>query len=901
MKTSTSLISLAFLLFSTYNQAQELTPIYQGQIFEQGYSRSLSDVVDEESALDVVVTPNGLAFCGWIGNESIGKNMAVWNVDDIGDPVLFGDYGTSSSDEIATAMALSSYGEMVLVGRETNPGYTDDDHDLIKDDDRILIKVISAMGQEIWTRSLDSLPDTAQVAVDVINDGSDNFIVLANRMYDQGASQDIRLFKLSNSGQIVWNETITLSNQMIFAQKIIPMTGNNHYLILANDVTDPNNSFPMVIEVDGDGVYETREEYALPLHTKGYGIAARGHEYVVAGLQHNGGNEDGIVMSLDGDLLQTNMNIIVNDEAGNEGFRDVVSFGTGLLATGYCDNRGEGLSDVWVCHLDTLLDTTYVETLGGVDTDYGRSAVYLPGVNSAFVVGYNNSYTIEESGNAYLGGIKVGTDFPAASSASCQVPRSLFVDRFTWHDGNGGIDLSNNILGNATAEANLINYAKKHNITYLILYGLNFVYDPNYQSHPTTQTAKNNLNSFIAQCARSTPRIHVGLISTTKEAVYLNAIDYNDDVVNNSTKYNYNNTGKISYFVLEHEFWNPQTINASTGPTAPPTYDNEDGNTSNDVPNNQMNVHFDQVYDDHKDILDKLDKNKKFDANVLGMHDYIGYFFNRWSATTSNTSPRSNLTKRSTKAAYIESHCDGIFLVYYQRYSSQDNGKDFLTTQATSGVRLANVDTWKERIGFLGQQSNKETNIMPLFSAEMDHQGQSCGDGNQFLGRYLEDPPGNGAGSFFSVETSYQSQHNTVYNNTTSYPDIQNVKVIANSWFTYSCVDQKDFGASNGLPDCNVFNSVLSNADMDLESDNWVLYPNPNNGEFFLNLGRTEDLKSIEIFDLKGKLIHSDDFNHGRSDDGQIQVKLHSADPGMYLVKLNYLNESPQVKKCIVK
>jgi hypothetical protein len=41
-----------------------------GQYFEQGYGKAQDDWAENESALDILATPYGLAFCGWINTES---------------------------------------------------------------------------------------------------------------------------------------------------------------------------------------------------------------------------------------------------------------------------------------------------------------------------------------------------------------------------------------------------------------------------------------------------------------------------------------------------------------------------------------------------------------------------------------------------------------------------------------------------------------------------------------------------------------------------------------------------------------------------------------------------------------------------------------------------------------
>ncbi|MCB0803989.1 MAG: T9SS type A sorting domain-containing protein, partial [Flavobacteriales bacterium] len=439
--------------------------------------------------------------------------------------------------------------------------------------------------------------------------------------------------------------------------------------------------------------------------------------------------------------------------------------------------------------------------------------------------------------------------------AECKVPRSLWVDKFTWHNGNGGIDLVNNILGNATKEDNLVDFAENHNITYLVLYGLNFVFDSIYQADPTTKQAKIDLSNFINKCYLASPRIAVGMVSTTKKVVWTNGIQYNIDVANNASTYNYNTNGKITYFVLEHEFWRADKINAFSGNTAfyidingDPHNHQEDGplSTANDVPNGLLNDHFTNVWNDHKTILTNLKTNKDFDANVAGLHDYITFlFYNYVGANSSNDN--SSTGHQISRAQFIESKANAIFFTYYRKYNTTDFGQNF----------LANYPYALDRLSFFGSQTNK-THIIPLFSGEIWDQNdpdKQCGEdaSTDFLGSFLEDHPGYGTGTFKDAETTYQSQHQAVYNNTTTYPNIQNISVANFSWFKYKCLKEKMF-IDNGLVDCESFNSVLA-----LEEKNndrrLTIFPNPTNGRFKIESSGTDEISSIQVYNNVGQIV----------------------------------------------
>ncbi len=796
--------------------------------------------------------------------------MAMWQIDEIGRLTSFGEFGYSGVDQIAAAVAPHSTSGFFLAGRQS-PFYTDADHSTINNGDEALIKFVSASGTEAWSILIDSAgggggDDTNQVAVDVINDGNDDFLVLINRQYSEFGTQDFRVMMVSASGNVYWDKKYTISNTNVFAQKIVKRA-NGHYLILANDV---DNGIPILYEISGTGVYETHEEYPQANAVNCFGITNNKYNqpssgYRLAGFQDNGADQDGFIIKVDNGLSEVSTNVIENPITGNESFRDIVAHPTGYLAIGECDNRGEGQRDVWICHLDTLADTLKIETLGGEETDFGHSVTLIPSVFSAFIAGYNNSYSIEESGNAYLSGVKVDMGLP--ESGECKVHRTMQVDFFVWHDGSGGIDLSNYILNDSQKEQDLIDFAVDNEINYLVLFGSNFIFDPNYYSG--SLTARQALSSFIAKCAQK--NIQCGLVSNPTLGVFTNGIQYNMDVANNSSTYNYNRSGKLTYFMLEHEFWRANDVNLfPNSPIQSP---------------GQMDAFYQGLYGDHKTLLTDLNNNKDFDANVHGLHDYIQWFYHSWSNTSNNSYNWSNTTARKNKAAELEKLSDAIFLVYYQKYSAPtgtpkgEEGHDFLATNATAGDRLFNVNRWKERLSYLGKNTARETEILPLFSNEIDYNGTVCGEGD-FLGRYLEDTPGNGTGSVKSTETFYQSQHATIYANTSSYPDIINTKVSSLAWFKYSCMKDKDFEANSGRVDCDIFNRKLSKEEHFINSNEIILYPNPNNGTFHI-LSEKIALKDIKVFDTQGRLIKSKTF-----EDNIQHTQISDLNTGIYYISI---------------
>ncbi|MCB0482092.1 MAG: hypothetical protein KDC83_11710, partial [Flavobacteriales bacterium] len=172
----------------------------------QGYGRAADNWADEESALDIIATPTGIAMAGWMSTESHGLRMALWHVNQYGALSLFGEYGNDQTHQIAASLALSSTGQSLLVGRQTDT-YSDEYRSSLNTGDLALIKYIDTDGGELWSDLLDSTDtDTSEVAVDVFNAGNNEFVILINRLYSENNNQDFRVIKIESNSNVLWDK-----------------------------------------------------------------------------------------------------------------------------------------------------------------------------------------------------------------------------------------------------------------------------------------------------------------------------------------------------------------------------------------------------------------------------------------------------------------------------------------------------------------------------------------------------------------------------------------------------------------------------------------------------------------------------------------------------------------------
>ncbi len=97
-------------------------------------------------------------------------------------------------------------------------------------------------------------------------------------------------------------------------------------------------------------------------------------------------------------------------------------------------------------------------------------------------------------------------------------------------------------------------------------------------------------------------------------------------------------------------------------------------------------------------------------------------------------------------------------------------------------------------------------------------------------------------------------------------------------------------GPCSAMSDC--YAVVISGLD-ELDADNIMLYPNPNNGFFILKTGGFKGMLSFEITDVMGNVVY-----RSKEVDQNTRVDLNDCPPGVYVLTLHSGN-SVVVKRII--
>ena len=162
-------------------------------------------------------------------------------------------------------------------------------------------------------------------------------------------------------------------------------------------------------------------------------------------------------------------------------------------------------------------------------------------------------------------------------------------------------------------------------------------------------------------------------------------------------------------------------------------------------------------------------------------------------------------------------------------------------------------------------------------------------------------PAGLGYGMYIS---SISPGNLSLYRNTTntSYPyDYGNIASITsasdgttNFYFFFYNWDISTISCYSEMQEAEIYVDNCTNINDKLTTD-FKISPNPNNGEFEVNLSYIGENTTIEILDLSGKLIYQSKIDHKNK-----SININSISRGVYLISL-IENGNRKTKKLIIK
>lgn len=103
-------------------------------------------------------------------------------------------------------------------------------------------------------------------------------------------------------------------------------------------------------------------------------------------------------------------------------------------------------------------------------------------------------------------------------------------------------------------------------------------------------------------------------------------------------------------------------------------------------------------------------------------------------------------------------------------------------------------------------------------------------------------------------------------------------------------------GCYSVFSDCLTYVSTVSNNNIDQLIKETSIFPNPTTGKLLISTVKELENLSVEVFDITGSIIHSEDFGSSN----QFQIQLNGA-PGIYFVKINSDNNGSVIKRVVKK
>ena len=347
---------LALTLIAVFCLLQPSTRALAQITFERTYGRVNYDVgnsVEQTSDRGYIVA--GMAFT----RETWSYDVYLIKTDSLGDTLWTRTY----DGHWGWSVQQTSDGGYVVAGDTYSSGTGTIDFYLVKTD---------SLGDTLWTRTYSGTSYDQGLSVQQTSDGG---YIIAGFMLSFGAGlEDVYLVRTDSLGDTLWTRTYGGSDRDVGRSVLQTLDGG--YIIVGERTFAPWDSTNVyLIKVDSLGGSIWERTYGGLDNDGGFSVQqTQDHGYIVAGYTYSMGLGDP-----DAYLIRTNSQGIAIWErtyGGLDGDRaysvDRTSDG-GYVMVGDTWSFGAGRSDVYLVKTDSLGDTLWTRTFGGIEHDYGRT------------------------------------------------------------------------------------------------------------------------------------------------------------------------------------------------------------------------------------------------------------------------------------------------------------------------------------------------------------------------------------------------------------------------------------------------------------------------------------------------------------------------------------------------
>jgi hypothetical protein len=912
------LVSSLVLAFLADIKAQKLFTIEKGQNLESVYGGS-----HLEESRDVIDYKGGFLMSGWSEREqsqsSLSVDASLWFLNHAGSETNFQTYGSPEYAEIAEGIAFSNdliylaYRKTSAVGMNQNVALGDS----------LFILGLDSNGEIQWEYK-GGYENQGVAPKDIIVDARGNIVVLVNSLNVKNITGSY-LLKLDSSGALLYTSERYYGDLDKGASSFELMEYSpDVYYSICNDL---QGTYPVSVIFSGsNGEIVTSYPHRSLNNTVLFGFDKNHSESIIyaAGYSISGGDTNAYIAYIDQSF--SIFKELKDGRPGMEMLMDIGQSGEVLIAGGLTNADTEGGLDVIIYHINAKDSLDLVETMGSqFDETFHHMRVNKKD-RQVFFPGQFMQLGVEE-GNAYLGGVLAYA--PSFTSETCLNPRLAYVDGlFTRNPETKEVNGTTPRLTNHAAFFQLV---KQHNIDYVIMYGADALMNQwvlNGSQKVGAQYASIiELRNLLKYAADNDEGIEFGMAMGGWKPMYDNSLVVIDDIIEPISYLNLtSNSGKLSFFVLEDEFWNlggnrevdiqnepgfrssarvqallgSSTLRAwSDSTTFVEDLNSLDSSVSPAAKAELLGYYYFKLQREHLGYLRDLVEIKNRSGNIQFIGDYIGAieidlpqvsfwndnknYYYRYNVNTAaaNYVLTTETAQRDLMADSIKTHIgvDAVFLANYVFASSDSVNIDFRYTSANR----KNARTLES---FMQISPDRKFPLIPILSAEDSNICSRDSSSGGFLGNWLR-----GSNDLENAETQWMNQFTAAYSgssapNYNSCPTCATgTEVKAMCWYLLNCIEanQKqlpaftNYGQSQCISqDTHVF---LSQPETELK---WSVYPNPAKDFLYIDpLALIDTEYQYELLDINGRILRKSEISLGSA-----QLEIRNLPQGVYILNI---------------
>jgi hypothetical protein len=912
-------LALSLLLaFLADIKAQKLFTIDKGQNLESVYGGA-----NLEESRDIIDYKEGFLMSGWTesdqGQGSLSVDASLWFLNHAGSELNFQTYGSADFAEIGEGLAFSN-DLIYLAYRKTGESSMDQN---VVVGDSLFILGLDSNGEIVWEYK-EGYAKQGVAPKDIIVDSAGNIVVLANSLNTRNIAGSYVL-KLDSSGALLYTSEVYYGdeNKGVSSYELMEYSPNAYYTI-CNDL---HAKYPVSVIFEGSNGEKIRTYSHSSLNnTALFGFDKNQDQSLIyaAGYSVNDGDTNAYIAYIDESFEI--FKEIKDGRPGMEMLLDIGQSGDVLIAGGLTNTETEGGLDCIIYHINAKDSVELIETLGSKFDETFHHMRINKNDPQVFFPGQFMQLGIEE-GNAYLGGVIAYA--PKLTSESCLNPRLAYVDDlFTRNPITKEV---NGTTARLTNHAGFFELVNQHNIEYVIMYGadalMNQWVSNGSQKSGAQYAAIIELRNLLKYAADNDEGVSFGMAIGGWEPMYTNGLVVINDILEPISYLNLtSNSGKLSFFVLEDEFWNlggnreidikdevgfrssprvqallgSSTLRAwSDSTTFVEDLNSLDSTVSPSIKAEILGYYYFKLQREHLKYLRDLVQIRNRAANIQFIGDYIGAieidlpqvsFWNDnknyyYHYNVNTASPNYVITtedaQRNLMADSIKTHIgvDAVFIANYVFASSDSATIDFRYTST-------NRKTARTLEAFMQISPNRKLPLIPILSSEDNTICSRDSSSRGFLGNWL-----GGTNSLENAEVQWMNQLKAAYSgsgapNFNSCPTCgTGIEVRAICWYLLNCIEanqeQKpafsNYGQSQCIsPDTHIF---LDRPEIETR---WGVYPNPAKDLIYVDpLAQVDTEYQYELLDINGRVLKKSEMSIGST-----QLKISDLPQGIYILNI---------------